>query len=249
MRLVSWNLAHQCREEPIPPSFIEAVSLLKPDLISLNEYVHGPSRVDLISRLYEIGLRHIEVSQRLNGHNQVLIASCHPITLGHLSGPETQNLGGQSNFLHVSIPAARIEFVGLRAPSYTGISLEEYWYKLTQIIQSCTNRPIVFMGDFNTDPDQPRRSTAKHLLQLRCEGWSVPRPEGSWSFISKTGNGTRIDHAVLSPCIKVISAQYVAVAGSVTLAAPSRKASVSDHAALVVNIDTPLRNSFETIYQ
>lgn len=243
MRLVSWNLAHQCREEPIPPSFIEAVNHLNPDLTSLNEYVHGPTRVDLIKSLYDIGLRYVHVSMRLNGHNQVLVASRYPITIDQLKGPETMNHGGQANFLHVYIPAAKIEFVGLRAPSYNGIALADYWSKLKQIIQSCADRTIVFMGDFNTDPDHPRRTTAKHLLQLRSQGWSLPSPEGSWSFISKTGNGTRIDHAVLSPSIKVISAKYVTEAGSVTLAAPNRLAAISDHAALVLDIETTVSNS------
>ena len=37
MRLVSWNLAHQCREAPIPPSFFHATDLLAADILSLNE--------------------------------------------------------------------------------------------------------------------------------------------------------------------------------------------------------------------
>lgn len=234
MRLLSWNLAHQCREDPIPPTFAEAIRLLNPDLICLNEYVHGTSRGELIESLAGLGLRHLEVSQRLNGHNQVLVASRYPIEPGDLTGPTTTNLGGESNFLHVRVPAARIEFVGLRAPSYTGAALADYWSKLVTTVQSCVGRTIVFMGDFNTDPEQPRRSTAKYLLQLRNEGWSVPSPAGPWSFISKAGTGTRIDHAVLSPTLAVTSARYVAAAGSIVLAAPNRSAAVSDHAPLVL---------------
>jgi len=236
MRLVSWNLAHQCREDPMPSSFPDAVRLLAPDVISLNEYVHGPSRGPLIESLAELGLRHLEVSHRLNGHNQVLVASRFPIERGDLVGPTTANLGGESNFLHVRIPDANFDLVGLRAPSYTGAVLADYWIRLLGIVQSCADRPIVFMGDFNTDPEQPRRATAKYLLQLRNEGWSVPRPEGAWSFVSKAGTGTRIDHAVVSARLTISGARYVATAGSVTLAAPNRLAAVSDHAPLVLEL-------------
>jgi exonuclease III len=236
MRLVSWNLAHQCREDPISPQFFEAVRLLAPDVISLNEYVHGPSRREMIESLAHLGLRHLEVSHRQNNHNQVLVASRFPLERGELTGPLTANLGGESNFLHVRIPAFGVQLVGVRVPSYTGKALHDYWIKFVHIVQSCAGRPIVFMGDLNTDPEQPRRVTAKYLLQLESQGWSIPRPEGSWSFISKTGISTRIDHAVVAGALPVTGARYVATAGSVWLAAPNRLDAVSDHAPLVLDL-------------
>lgn len=236
MRLVSWNLAHQCREDPIPPSFFEAVELLAPDVLSLNEYVHGHSRADLSERLKDLGLQYLQVSHRLNGHNQVLVASRHPLERGELAGPTTANLGGESNFLHVRIPQADLDFVGLRAPAYTGATLTNYWVGLVNIIRSCEDRRIVFMGDLNTDPDQPRRPTAKYLLGLRKTGWQVPAPEGEWSFVSKSGSGTRIDHAVASSAMHIAAARYVACAGPLKLAAPNRAGAVSDHAPLMIEL-------------
>ena len=236
MRLVSWNLAHQCREAPIPPSFFDAVELLAPDILSLNEYVHGPSRGSLIESLAGLGLQHLKVSDRLDGHNQVLIASRYPLELGEIAGPATANLGGESNFLHVRVPRAEMEFVGLRAPSYTGAALTEYWVGLLNIIQACAGRRIVFMGDLNTDPAQSCRSTARYLQELRRSGWTVPAPDGEWSFISKTGVGTRIDHAIVASALQVAGARYVADAGALKLAAPNRVDAVSDHAALVIEI-------------
>lgn len=236
MRLVSWNLAHQCREDPVSPQFLEAVRLLAPDVISLNEYVHGPSRQQLVESMARMGLRHLQVSRRQNNHNQVLVASRLPLERGDLTGPATANLGGESNFLHVRIPAAGVELVGVRVPSYGGSTLHDYWVKFVHIVQSCAGRPIVFMGDLNTDPEQSRRVTAKYLLQLRSQGWSVPRPEGNWSFISKTGVGTRIDHAVVASSLKIAGARYVATAASIRLAAPNRLDAVSDHAPLVLDL-------------
>ena len=57
MRIVSWNLAHQTHERPIHRNFLEAVKLLSPDVLVLNEYVHGGSRTEIMARLHEIGLK------------------------------------------------------------------------------------------------------------------------------------------------------------------------------------------------
>ena len=38
MRIASRNLAHQCREAPIPPSFFEAVDFLVTDILSLSQH-------------------------------------------------------------------------------------------------------------------------------------------------------------------------------------------------------------------
>jgi exonuclease III len=236
MRLVSWNLAHQCREDPIPQSLLEAVVCLAPDVLSLNEYVHGPSRAHLIERLKEIGLLHWHVSKRLNGHNQVLVASRHPLEAGELTGPATEGLGGESNFMHVRLPDNGLEIVGLRAPAYTGAALTKYWQELVRIVNTCEGRRIVFMGDLNTDPDQLRRPTAKYLVDLRSKGWIVPAPEGDWSFVSKSGSGTRIDHAIVSSELHVTAARYVVEIGQLKLAAQNKTGAISDHAPLIIEL-------------
>lgn len=156
--------------------------------------------------------------------------------LGEIAGPATANLGGESNFLHVRVPRAGIEFDGLRAPSYTGGELIEYWVGLVNISRACAGRRILFMGDLNTDPEPPRRSTARYLQELKGSGWTVPAPEGEWSFISKTGTGTRIDHAIVASTLQVAGARYVASSSSLKLAAPNRVDAVSDHAALVIEL-------------
>ena len=236
MRLISWNLGHQCREDPIPPAFMTAIEALAPDVLSLNEYVHGTTRSEFAAQLSAIGLPHIAVSERLNGHNQVLVASRLPHEAGSLKGPATECHGGASNFLHVRLPAEDLDFVGVRAPAYTGATLQDYWSKLLQIVRGTSGRRIVFMGDFNTDPDQASRATARHLQALKDEGWSVPTAEGPWSFASKAGHTSRIDHAVASNRVLVQRAQYVSEVKSVLLAGPCRYKAVSDHTPLVLEI-------------
>lgn len=190
----------------------------------------------MIESLAGVGFQHLKVSDRLDGHNQVLVASRYPLELGEIRGPATANRGGESNFLHVRVPREGIEFVGLRTPSYTGAALMEYWVGLVNIIQACAGRRIVFMGDLNTDPEQTRRRTAKYLHEVTGAGWMVPAPDGEWSFISNTGLGSRIDHASVSSALQVVGARYVAGSGPLKLAAPNRAGAVSDHAALVIEL-------------
>ena len=236
MKLVAWNLGHQCREDALSHAFLPAVRTLAPDLLSLNEYAHGQSRAQLVADLSDVGLKHVLVSERLNDNNQVLIASRYQLVQGEVLGPQSKNQGGESNFLHVRVPSHNFEFVGVRAPAYAGEDLRVYWSGLMQAIRQCAGRRIVFMGDFNTDPDRPRRANAKHLRALRDEGWSVPSPEGEWSYISPKSAGTRIDHAVASMHLRIERAEYITSLGGVELASSRKANRVSDHAPLVVHL-------------
>lgn len=236
MNLVAWNLAHQCREDAIKPEFSAAIAELAPDVLLLNEYVHGSTREQLVLSLSDLGLSHLMVSQRLNGNNQILIASRFALELGDLLGPSTRDQGGKANFLHVRLPTERLELVGLRAPAYVGAALRTYWDDLVGLIRSSFTRNIAFIGDFNTDPDSLTRATARHLRSLREEGWSVPSPTGEWSYISRRSIGTRIDHIVASPSVNVISAHYISQIEELLLASPRKSSGFSDHAPLVVRI-------------
>lgn len=236
MKLVAWNLGHQCREDPIHANFCESIEELCPDVLLLNEYVHGESRGQMLANLSRSGLPNLKVSARLNGNNQVLIASRYELEQGDLNGPRSKSHGGEANFLHVKLPRSNLELVGIRAPAYAGTELRSYWEALMELIRSCTSRRIVFIGDFNTDPDSLLRPTARYLRALRDEGWSVPSPAGDWSFISKKSVGTRIDHVIASAPIRVLSAQYVASTARHVLASASKGAGISDHAPIVVRL-------------
>lgn len=238
MRLIAWNLGHQCREDKISDGFLPALSALQPDLLSLNEYVHGESRTQLIADLTSLGLKHIMVSDRLNGNNQILVASKYPLVKGDLYSLQSKDQASESNFLHVVIPSQNFEFVGLRAPAYSGEHLRLYWENLMQVICSSADRRIVYMGDFNTDPDQVKRSTSKYLRLLRNQGWNIPSPEGEWSYISPKAGGTRIDHAVVSEHLSLERSEYVSSIGDLVLASSDRRKRISDHAPIVVELSS-----------
>lgn len=237
MKIVAWNLGHQTKERPIKQTFIDVIKNINPDVLILNEYVHGESILSLLKNLADLGLEHCQISTRLNENNQILIASKLPLVNGKLIGPESKYQGGESNFLHVSFENLDLDIVGIRAPAYTGADLKFYWNNLLQIIQDSKERKIIFIGDFNTDPDSSTRQTAKYLQKLRSEGWVIPSPTGDWSYISPKGIGTRIDHAVASQLIKILSAEYITSANGIDLASPNPLSRVSDHAALLVSID------------
>lgn len=231
MRVVSWNLRHQTREAPIRSGLAPALAALAPDVLVLNEFVDGPSRAGLREALRSIGLKHIHCSTRIGRHNQVLIASREECAPGNLKGPSLQGGAGESNLLHVHFSSG-IELVGLRAPTYVGQARLEYWERLSALIRSTSKRPIAWIGDLNADPDGPRSFGGRYLSTLEREGWSLPRAVGTWSFC----RGSRIDHVLVAKELDCSSAQYVVNLDGDSIAGPSAKDHVSDHAALLASI-------------
>lgn len=233
VRFVAWNLAHQCQERPIKDHFVEAVAALSPDILTLNEYVHGPSRATIVAALSASGLTHVEVSERVGTNNQVLIASRWPLDRGDLHGPSTADGGGESNFIHVIVRSADIELVALRAPAYErSAELRDYWEKLASIVRASAGRRIIFVGDLNADPERRKHLGASYLRQLRSDGWNIPNPWGAWSFVS----GTRIDHAIASSKIAGIRAAYISSVNGLDLASRDKATRISDHAPLLVDM-------------
>jgi hypothetical protein len=228
MRIVSWNLGHQTREAPISDSLGEVLLALRPDVVVLNEFVDGPSRVDLRSMLQRLGMPHVQVSERIGRHNQVLIASSEPTVAGDLQGPSLTGGAGESNFLHLRFDSG-YELVGVRVPTYQRLELTQYWEQLVALIRSTNGRKIAWIGDFNADPDNPRSFGGRFLSQLESEGWVIPRATGAWSF----WRGSRIDHLLVSPSLACSAAEYVVTVKGRTIAGQRSQEHISDHAALL----------------
>ncbi|MCE3269690.1 MAG: hypothetical protein K0S57_87 [Ramlibacter sp.] len=232
LRVLAWNVGHQTREAPIPDGLLQLLQEAKPDVLVLNECVDGRSRDALRAGILQLGLLHVLTSHRLGKHNQVLIASNRPISSGELTGPRVDGGAGESNFLHVRLDGGT-ELVGVRAPTYEGAQLRDYWAQLTDQIRSTKGRAVAWIGDFNADPDNVRSPGGKHLARLEGEGWRIPRAAGAWSFY----RGSRIDHALLAPRLRHLDAQYLARVGEeVVIGDLGSPANVSDHAALLVEL-------------
>jgi len=233
IRLVAWNLGHRTHEVPIRPEFYRAVELLRPDILVLNEFKDGPSRADLRNMLHSLGLGEMLVSTSQAGHNQVLIASRSPIKPGDVLGPQSPDTHAVTNFLHVHHPASGLDIVGMRAPAYTkGGDTAAYWRAIGPILRGAEQRRIVFAGDFNVDPLGQRSHVCSLFSNLVSRGWHLPRPTGAWSFAS----GSRIDHVLASPSVRIAHCEYIRELGGIVLASQDCGQRISDHAALVVEL-------------
>ncbi len=109
--------------------------------------------------------------------------------------------------------------------------LKAYWGAFATLAAQVANRPIIFAGDFNGDPERAQYVGGSMLASLRRSGWQLPAADGPWSFRS----GTRIDHVLASSRVMTPSARYVIQENGILLAGENSHA-ISDHAALVVDI-------------
>ncbi|MBX9929415.1 MAG: endonuclease/exonuclease/phosphatase family protein [Gemmatimonadaceae bacterium] len=237
MRIVAWNLGHRTKEQAIKKPLLGVLEYLGADVVSFNEYVHGESRESLAVGLGVLGYRHIVVSERSGTQNQVLIASRAPIAEGALRGPAL-NESSRSNFLHVTCRQLGVEVVGVRAPAYESArDKAAYWAELARLIDSTRSRPMIFIGDLNTDPDG-KRASSEVLRELERLGWQIPRPGGEYSWRNTKGTRTRIDHVLLAPSFTFAQATYLTQFGGSEIVGSGRRF-VSDHAALVVDVPPP----------
>lgn len=237
MKIISWNLNHRTREKPIPDGVCDFISKAAPDVLVLNEYVDGPSRDEFKSKLHSFGYAVQLVSEKIDGHNQIFIASKSSLETGDLDPPGISD-ASLSNFLHFKIPSENLEVVGLRVPMYkSSRDRERYWEALSRILQKAVTRRIVFVGDLNDDPIRRPNGPLSRIKKQHAEAFTIPEPEGEWSYISSDGSSsTRIDHAIVSMALHLDGAKYLAEFGSLKLAGPRSIEPISDHAALEIEL-------------
>ena len=162
----------------IPPEVIDVIDRLDVDLLVLNEYADGDGREPFKDALRQIGYNNILVSRKIGRSNQVLISSTDELDMGEIFAPDFDG-SSRTNFLHILMPAVELNIVGLRCPAYKlRRDLKTYWEELRPIIDMAAAKPIVFVGDFNGDPDGKKSSAGTQLAELRSSGWRVPAPEG-----------------------------------------------------------------------
>jgi endonuclease/exonuclease/phosphatase family metal-dependent hydrolase len=254
MRLVTWNVAHQAKESPIPPALYACLRALveerRPDVLVLTEFVDGPSREHVHATLEGLGFsRKPVVSDRYHTprglpHNQVLITARVPLKRGDLEIPALGVPGAEAaarpNFLHAKLPSAGLEIVGLRAPAYK-VSAERkaYWRAVREIAATADTRDLrlVLIGDLNASPahQSPGGQALRHLRQV---GWQVPNPVGDWSYRRRGAKSppvtSKIDHVIARPPVRVLTAEWVTEVGGHALA--GREDAPSDHAALCADL-------------
>ncbi|MBL0143808.1 MAG: endonuclease/exonuclease/phosphatase family protein [Betaproteobacteria bacterium] len=237
MKIAAWNLNHRTRMKDLSQGILEVIGEIAPDVLVLTEYVDGDSRAAFKEALKVQGLLHISVSKKIEGHNQVLIASRHGHTQGSVVAPLSDS-HAETNFGCIRLLDSCLEVVGIRAPAYkTETGVEAYWAALEHRLQGVTDRSVLLIGDMNGDPANPHSVGGKHLGQLRERGWTIPNPIGEWSYSFGTGStGSRIDHVLATASIGAITASYITRVGGHVVAGANDQAPLSDHAILVVEL-------------
>lgn len=238
MKLVNWNINHRAWPKPIPELVPNAIAALNPDLLVLTEYVRGPSHDWFVSRLSELGLKHVLLSQESRGENSVLIASRRTMVPGRRTAPPIVS-ALPSNFLHAELPEDGVQVMGIRVPDYSKQPAvrRACWDWLCALAEEVVNSPTVILGDFNADPDYPKSRCGDCFARLAGSGWRLALPDRGASYWTlKHQVPRRLDHAFVSNNFEVVSTRYVDGIDTLTLA---NKASYSlpDHAALEVVIE------------
>jgi len=238
VKIASWNLNHRTIEKPLPDATGRFLAELEADIISMSEYVDGLSRDTFKDDLKKAGYTHQLISPRIGKNNQIFIASKHPLQIGDLTPPSLTD-AATTNFLHVRLEGKGFEFIGIRAPAYKLTSERtRYWQQLGEILRSVAGRSIVVAGDLNFDPFPDTASTADSITFKLAEKFTVPNPSGKWSYISIDGKKTsRIDHAIVSEKVRVLSAEYLTEWKGVQLAGSKEMAPITDHAVLVFDVE------------
>jgi len=238
VRLAAWNVAHQIRQRPFPADVLRAFLTLRPDVVISTEYVPGPDHKRVVADLKAEGFECVHISARVERQNQVLVATRLPSEPGNWSAPAIRPQV-PPNFLHVIISELDLNIVGLRVPMFvSGDTASEHQYRdwLRDQAETWGTRSTVVIGDLNVGPHKPRSWQWRSLQSFSESGWSPVTPDIGWSFMSKTGQSARIDHALLSPTLASLDSSYVAEAADVVLAGRHPPAP-SDHAVLVIDLE------------
>ena len=236
VKIIAWNLNHRAGMKTIPESVAGVIRKLSPDILVLTEYVDSDSHTAFKQSLVDMGLSHISLSTKRDGHNQVLLASRSRHTVGGIPSPMESH--AYTNFLPSTFPELDTIIVGIRAPAYkASAEVRSYWVELTKILETASLKKLVLVGDLNGDPDSPASIGGGYLKALRARGWKIPSPTGDWSYISSDGlHRSRIDHVLASPAVGAVVASYITEVNGITVAGTKDLKPISDHAIILCKV-------------
>jgi len=210
MKIINWNLNHRVAKRKIPLWLSTYIAANTPTVLVLTEYVVGSDHDRFIKELYKIGLRYYSVSQSVSRQNQILIATKEPHLKGTLTLPSIHP-AVPPNFLHVILKESGINIIGFRMPVFEKNPTKlkrQTWELILHIANKIINYPSIITGDFNTSPQDPKSKCGNYIKQITDAGWYLA-PEKGFSWIHQhSGTKRKIDHAFVSPKLKVIHAEY-----------------------------------------
>lgn len=94
--------------------------------------------------------------------------------------------------------------------------------------------PSVILGDFNTGPDYSKARCGDRFASMAAGGFMHALPSGEGSYWTPVGKQKQLDHAFVSPHLRLVSANYLREKDGTLLAG---KGGMSDHALLLVELE------------
>ncbi len=242
MRLLAWNILHGGGTRRTP-GIVLSILEHQPDVIVLSEFrmMMGGQMAGVLA---DHGWKHRHATPLEDGRNGMVILSRVPLEPGPCPLPEHRRglcaeLEGGLIVTAVHIPDARAgdhHAVGRKAASWAGL-LEHAGCRREE--------KHVIIGDFNTGrhrlDEAESTFTATALLgRLATMGYvdayRAAEPSGrAWSWQSHAGRRFRLDHAF-------VSGGLAGCVGRVEYSHRERRERLSDHAALIVELDFERKN-------
>jgi exonuclease III len=235
MRLLTWNI--RAGGGARLPRIGEAIAAHDADVLVLTEYRSGEAGQRLRAVLRDLGYLWLSPVEPPGIRNGVLIASrLKPRAPAHVADhvPEPWRM--------LAVTIERTRLFGIYMPNLK--AKIPYWEALIEASFPHADGRALALGDFNTcraylDESSATDATALFLDKIQAAGyrdvWRDRFPDGrEYSWYSHRGNGFRIDHAFASPGL----ARRI---GAIRYSHVERISGLSDHSALLVDIERPAR--------
>jgi exonuclease III len=232
MRVLTWNI--RAGGGTRMTRIAEAIEAHRADVLVLTEYRSGDAGKRLRAVLRDLGFAWLSSVEPPGIRNGVLIATREkPRKAAHVA----EHVPEPWRMLAVTID--RVRLFGIYMPNLR--AKIPYWEALIKASSPHSGGRALAVGDFNTCRayvDEPGATdvTALFLDKIQAAGfrdvWRDRFPDGrEYSWYSHRGNGFRIDHAFAS-------ARLARRIGDVRYSHAERTSGLSDHSALIVEIET-----------
>ncbi|MBL8797624.1 MAG: endonuclease/exonuclease/phosphatase family protein [Planctomycetia bacterium] len=230
MRALTWNIRHggTSRVEAI----LAAVQAHAPDLVVLTEFRNNTAGQRLREALASLGLRH-----QSRAHDQVTVNTVW-VAARKAFVEQTFDILGIDVHRCVLARMGDVNVFGLYFPNLK--KKEPLFRFLVDLAPQYLAEPTLLFGDFNTgkhhlDEAGATFFCADYLERLESLGWvdawrRQHAEAREYTWYSYRGNGFRLDHAFVSPPLW-LRVQRVFYSHR------EREQKVSDHSALVVDIE------------
>ena len=228
-KFMTWNIMHGGGARRLPAIILDLIEH-DADVMVVTEY-RTTTGGQLRGILADHGWEHQACGDPGPRRNGVLIASRTPV---RVCGPSNRLL------LEVELPVLELTLVGLHIPCGSGSTARNcLWKGVLRRARACAEGACVLLGDFNTGRHRldERGATFRQTANLGrlsalgyVDAWRASNPEGrDSSWVSRGGNGFRIDHAFVSgPLAARLRGAWYSHQG--------RRAGLSDHASLVFSL-------------